>query len=202
MGNSKEFTIFAGVNGAGKSTLYYTLGDNFGVRLNSDEIISDHGENWRDVYKQIQAVKDIKTKQEECIENNVSFNRETTVPGVNLIRTINTVKQKNYKVNLLYVGVESVDICKERVAKRVAVGGHGVPEDVIESRFNIINKKIAEIIDLCDSVQFFDNSFENIQLVGYKDKNSLVKLIDNCHWLNDICQEYTALKTQWFDFSL
>ena len=41
MANSKVFTIFAGVNGAGKSTLYYTLGDDFGIRLNSDEIIKN-----------------------------------------------------------------------------------------------------------------------------------------------------------------
>ena len=48
MENSKVFTIFAGINGAGKSTLYYTLGPKkFGVRLNTDEIVKERGQDWK-----------------------------------------------------------------------------------------------------------------------------------------------------------
>ena len=44
------YTIFAGVNGAGKSTLYSTLlqeNHDFGVRVNSDEIVISNGGDWR-----------------------------------------------------------------------------------------------------------------------------------------------------------
>ena len=131
----------------------------------------------------------------------MSFNRETTVPGVSTIKLIKRLKEQKYKIQLLYIGVESVDICKQRVAKRVLDGGHGIPEDIIEMRFNIINKRVAEILDLCDSIQFYDNTFENIQLVGYKDNDKLVKLIDNCKWLNEIIDEYQLTNNnQWGSF--
>ena len=34
-----------------------------------------------------------------------------------------------------YIGVESIDIAKERVAIRVSKGGHGIPDDAIERRY-------------------------------------------------------------------
>ena len=34
-----------------------------------------------------------------------------------------------------YIGVESIDIAKERVAIRVSKGGHGIPYDAIERRY-------------------------------------------------------------------
>ena len=37
--SSPVYTLFAGVNGAGKSTFYRTLGQDFGVRVNTDEIL-------------------------------------------------------------------------------------------------------------------------------------------------------------------
>ena len=202
MGNSKKtFTIFAGVNGAGKSTLYHTLGQDFGVRLNFDEMVQRDGATETNSKDQLKVVKDLLEKQQECIDNNLSFNRETTVPGNKLLETIKLLKKKKYTIQLLYVGVESVDICKERVAKRVSMGGHDVPEDLIESRYLIINKVLPKFFDYCDIVQLFDNSFDSIQMVGYKDKDkNLVKLVDNCHWLNDICNEYNKEHFVWFEF--
>ena len=60
MQNSKVYTIFAGINGAGKSTLFQSESNvDFGVRLNSDEIVKTRGKDWKDNKAQIEAGKEI-----------------------------------------------------------------------------------------------------------------------------------------------
>ncbi|MBP5308912.1 MAG: hypothetical protein J6Z34_07245 [Clostridia bacterium] len=60
MQNSKVYTIFAGINGAGKSTLFQSESNvDFGVRLNSDEIVKARGKDWQDSKAQIEAGKEI-----------------------------------------------------------------------------------------------------------------------------------------------
>lgn len=198
MANSKIFTIFAGVNGAGKSTLYHTLGDNFGVRLNTDEMVQDAGKNWKDLKAQMAAARELSKLKTQCLENGLPFNQETTIPGTSIIRTIESAKKKNYKIHLYFVNVESVDICKERVNKRVLLGGHGVPEDFINQRYEMVINRILDIIDMCERVQLYDNTFDSLQLVGYKEKNSIVKLIDNCKWLNELENKYELTKNPYF----
>ena len=60
MQNSKVYTIFAGINGAGKSTLFQSESNvDFGVRLNSDEIVKAREKDWQDSKAQIEASKEI-----------------------------------------------------------------------------------------------------------------------------------------------
>ena len=132
MESSKIFTIFAGVNGAGKSTLY--AADNssdLGVRLNSDEIVREAGADWRSVEAQIEAGKRLLTMQQDCFDKGVSCNRETTLCGNNIVSSIRKAKELGYKIHLRYVGVSDLQIAKDRVKRRIELGGHGVSESTI-----------------------------------------------------------------------
>lgn len=194
MANSKIFTIFAGINGAGKSTLYYTLGaDKFGVRLNSDEVVKSNGQDWRNPRAQIEAARRILSLQDECLNKGLSFNRETTVPGHSIMRVIKKAKSLGYKINLDYVGVESLDIAKKRVAERVRHGGHGISEETIDFRFSRINSALLEIFPHCDSIKIYDNSGSGIELVSFSKKNTFIK-IKECKWANDLLNEYEKTK--------
>ena len=83
MGSSECLTVFAGINGAGKSTLFGTLSHlDFGVRLNSDEIVKELGLDWRDPKAQVQAGRLLLERQEECFKKRLSFNRESTLAGM------------------------------------------------------------------------------------------------------------------------
>lgn len=59
-----------------------------------------------------------------------------------------------------YVGLDSVDIAKKRVAHRVSVGGHGIPEKDIEKRYVETLKKLKEVLPICDLAALYDNSEE------------------------------------------
>ncbi|GAA6444825.1 MULTISPECIES: hypothetical protein [Hungatella] len=55
-----------------------------------------------------------------------------------------------YGIELHYVGVDSPEIAKQRIAERVKMGGHGIPDKDVEKRFGESLRNLHEIIDLCD----------------------------------------------------
>lgn len=185
MENSKVLTIFAGINGAGKSTLYYALGEeNFGVRLNTDEIVMRAGLDWKSLRAQADAGKLLLSIQEQCFAGGVSFNRESTLSGNNILQTIIKAKSLGYQISLYYVGVNSLSIAKKRIEHRVNMGGHGVSDDLLKIRYGKLENNLARIVPLCDKIHFYDNSIDNLQLAAYKSGKEFVKTNYECDWID------------------
>ena len=168
----KVYVLLAGVNGAGKSTLYNIVGkfgpifpfcDNKALQdmplINSDNIVREFGD-WRDDKDQYAAGKIAVRRIREYFRQGVSFAQETTLAGKSIVRNIETAKANGYKVGIVYVGVESADIAKQRVRHRVARGGHGIPESDIEKRYSLSFENLNRIMEKCDGVLLFDNSTE------------------------------------------
>ena len=80
------------------------------------------------------AVKRLK----HYIEDGVSFNQETTLCGNSILNNIAKARDNGYLIEVHYIGLFSAELAKERVAKRVADGGHGVSEAEIERRYEQI----------------------------------------------------------------
>ncbi len=186
---TKSLTIFAGVNGAGKSTLYHSeKSTDLGVRLNSDEILHAEGWDWRDTSKQIEAGRKLLALQKECFEQGVSFNRETTLSGNEIFHTVRKAKELGYQIHLRYVGINSPEIAKERIALRIRKGGHGVSDGTIERRFSAAKENLIRLFPYCDSVNIYDNSGETMRLVAYASQG-IFKKIDACEWLCEIMKQ-------------
>lgn len=187
MANSKIFTIFAGVNGAGKSTLFVTdNSDNLGVRLNTDEIVRKSGKDWRDVQAQIDAGKRLLALQQDCFDKGLSCNRETTLCGNNILKSVVQAKELGYSVHLRYVGVSSAEIAKERVKKRINLGGHGVSENTIEHRYGTSIENFLKIYKYCDKINIYDNSGDALVLVAYSLNGVIVKTKTDIEWVNEL----------------
>lgn len=179
------YTIFCGVNGAGKSTLFYKINElnNFGQRINCDEILQNLGKDWMDKSAEFQsgyiAVKKIK----ECLQNKQSFNQETTVITPLTISRIKQAKQAGYDIELYFVGLQKYKTALKRINKRVRLGGHGIQEKDIYNRFSNQFKNLSQAIKLSNRAYIFDNT-QTLQLVSYyKDgeqiiKHSKIKYID------------------------
>ncbi len=162
MYQNKTAYIFAGVNGAGKSTLYWNeieKGARLGQRINIDEIVSSFGD-WRNAKDQARAARIALKLQKSYIKNNESFNQETTLCGKGIVRLFERLREKDFKICLYYVGVDSVAIAKERVKMRVAKGGHNINETLIEKRYTASLKNLKQILPFCDEVFLYDNSYE------------------------------------------
>ena len=187
MASTKIFTLFAEVNGAGKSTLFSvdTAAD-LGVRLNTDEIVKERGWDWRDASAQLRAGRELLRRQKECLEQGVSFNQETTLSGVSILKAIRTAKGKGYLIRMRYVGVSSPEIAKERVAKRIAMGGHGVSGETIDRRFDISKDNLKKIFPLCDTVNIYDNSGDGLALVASYIDGAWVRSGFPCCWAEEL----------------
>ena len=83
---------------------------------------------------------------------------------------------------MVFFWLNSIDQAKERVAIRVSKGGHNIPPEIIERRYN---RGIANLIKLyipvCDYWLIVDNSKEEIVTVA-DGEYDIVKVIYN----NDI----------------
>lgn len=184
----KRYVLIAGVNGAGKSTLYQVLDSSIKEmpRVNVDEIVRSFGDwrNFADVFKAGKiAVKQIET----YLKNEQSFNQETTLCGTSIIRNIEKAKVLGYKVELYYVGIDSVEIAKSRIAYRVSKGGHGIPDKDVERRYFESFQKLIEVIPLCDRVILHDNTIVFNRFAVYE-KGKLIKLSETIpewytHWI-------------------
>lgn len=131
----KKYILIAGVNGAGKSTLYQSLQSLQEMpRVNTDEILRAFGD-WRNMTDVMSAGKIAVKKIAIYFAEDVTFNQETTLCGKSIINNIAKAKKQGYFVELHYIGVETVNIAKERVAARIKQGGHGIAEQDIEKRY-------------------------------------------------------------------
>ena len=172
----KKFTIVAGVNGAGKSTLYQFDPDlKCENRVNADEILKKSGGDWKNLADIFKAGKRAVTLLGSYIEEGVSFNQETTLCGNSVIRNITRAKENGYLIEMHYIGLDSVEIAKERVAKRVSQGGHGVAEADIERRYIASLEAFWRVLPLCNLVAVYDNTEDFRRFAIYKD-GSLVRL--------------------------
>lgn len=152
--------IFAGVNGAGKTTLYFNTLENMinlGYRINIDEITQSIGD-WRDKSTQIRAARIAIKMRKMYIQNRDSFNLETTLCGNAILNLFNELKEKEYKIVLYYIALDSVETAKERVLIRVNKGGHGIDPALIQKRFYESQNNLLKVMPVCDEIYFYDNS--------------------------------------------
>ena len=100
------------------------------------------------------AVKLIK----DCMNKAVSFNQETTLTGRSMLNNILNAKKLGYKIIMNYVGLNSPELAIQRVAHRVSMGGHGIPEEDIKRRYYVSLSKLKELMSLIDVLYIYDNS--------------------------------------------
>ena len=181
--------IFAGINGAGKSTLYYDellKNKYFGARINTDEFVSSFG-SWKNPNDQFKAAKIALKVRQNCIQMSANFNQETTLCGKSILNLFKELKNKDYEIQLYYVGVNTPQIAKERVRARVAKGGHNIDERIIDKRFDESLCNLSKVFEFCDKIVLFDNTQEYKRIFKYdKTTHCLENFIaPNIKWIDD-----------------
>lgn len=164
MARSSQPTLFllAGPNGAGKSTLY---ADRIKPKtsapfVNADLIL----EAWQaerggaspdDAYA---ASKEAAAQREQLISERRSFVSETVFSHPSKLTLIQRALDAGYRVVLFHVNVRHADFSVARVAARVIMGGHPVPEDKIRERYDRNPALIREAANLATVTHVYDNS--------------------------------------------
>jgi predicted ABC-type ATPase len=135
----REIIIIAGPNGAGKTSFANKHFDKPRVGLtylNADEIAREMvAASLPQTQRDIRAGKEMLTRMDTLAAAGTSFMFETTLASLTYARKILDWKKRGYVVGLIYLRLENVEMSIERVRRRVAQGGHGIPENVIRQRF-------------------------------------------------------------------
>lgn len=179
-----NFYIFAGINGAGKTTLYYNeleLGNTFGYRINIDEIVSSFGD-WKNQKDQTRASKIAIKLRNNYLKNNQSFNLETTFSGKTILNAIKIAKNKGYNIILYYVGLDSAELAKDRVAQRMLKGGHFVDNKTIDRRYPKSLQNLKKSLDFVDNAFIFDNT-NGFKKIAIKQKDKL-HILEKMKWFH------------------
>lgn len=157
----------------------YQINDNLKnmPRVNVDEIVRDIGE-WRNLRDVFSAEKIAVEKISQYLSDGISFNQETTLCGKSIIKNILKAKDLGYFIELHYVGVDSVQIAKERVRHRVKNGDHGIPEKDIEKRYIETFQQLNSILKECNLIAFYDNT-ESFRRFAICKNGELVRISQN-----------------------
>ena len=129
-----EAVIIAGANGAGKTTFARQLlpvlypGAQF---LNADEVQKESGAFAHPVAAGREVLRRLDVEE----RSRTSFAVETTLSSIMYARRARSWQQAGYRVSLHFIELPSADFAVQRVAMRVAAGGHGIPEADIRRRF-------------------------------------------------------------------
>ena len=177
---SKNLYIISGCNGAGKTTASYTvLPEVLDCRefVNADEIARGLSP-FNSESVAIEAGRLMLSRIEELLERDESFSIETTLATKSYINLVRRAQAKGYNVKLLFFWLNSPGLADQRVAERVAKGGHNIPTDVIRRRYvagirNLFRLFMREV----DYWEIYDNSEYPAVQIATGGKNEKTEII-------------------------
>lgn len=160
--------LIAGANGSGKTTLAHELlKDEPGlVFLNADETAAKIGDKLG-----IRAGKIVLENIDKVLLSGKSVALESTISGKHHERAIKKFRAKKYEIILIYVFLDFPEANIARVKKRVALGGHNIPESDIRRRFYKSVKNFWPAAKLVNHWKLFYNGDDNYELIAEGNKS-------------------------------
>ena len=135
---SPQIFLIAGPNGAGKSTFAakflprYAQSREF---VNADSTAAGLSP-FAPELQSMRAGRLALARIKELAEARSDFGFETTLPGRGYLNMIARLKRTGYHVTLFFLWLPDAEIAIARVADRVRLGGHDIPEPIIRRRFD------------------------------------------------------------------
>jgi len=171
-----EVIVFAGPNGSGKSTIAQ-MARIGGEYINADDI------KRTSLCTDLEAAVKAEKLREYMIENKKDFTFETVLSTDRNLLLLKKAKEQGYFVRGIYVLTSNVDINVARVHAREALGGHGVPEEKIRSRYDKALALVPRLVEICDILHIYDNTKEPFRI--FKKRKSIYYRWNNQYWSND-----------------
>ena len=150
-----KLLCICGPNGAGKSTFSRA------ISMQGNVLVIDPDKLAAEGLSPIAAGKAAARMARLFLQAGVSFARESTLTSQFDFTLMEEAKRRGYEVELVYIRLASVALALERVAARVARGGHDVPPQDVVRRFSRSLKNLPKAVSLADKVTILDNSSGN-----------------------------------------
>lgn len=145
----------AGPNGAGKTTFYDSFLANIGLRFVNADVLALSFE--LDPYAATGLANSLR---EQLVDRCESFIFETVFsdPAGEKLAFLKSAEAAGYTVILIFIGLEEAAISDERVAMRVAGGGHDVPREKLTQRFSRTMENLRRALVEIRNVMVIDHS--------------------------------------------
>ena len=162
-GMSREPTcyVIAGPNGAGKTTFalrYLPRVAQCAEFVNAD-LIARGLSPFHEEGTQLAAGRAFLERIKTLAKDNTDFAFETTLSGKSHANILKQLRNTGYRVEIYYLWIPSAEFSARRVAERVANGGHDIPPEVINRRFEkSLRNLVGLYLPLADYVAVWDNS--------------------------------------------
>ena len=145
----------AGSNGAGKSTFFHSHLADAGLRfVNADDLAVEMGLG---AYEAVEVAASLRAG---LVGQRESFVFETVLSdpvGAKVSELVETGRHGMHVV-MVFIRVDSPETSKQRVAMRVMQGGHDVPDEKIEARFQRTLANLERAIKALPVVIIFNNT--------------------------------------------
>jgi predicted ABC-type ATPase len=185
--------VIAGPNGAGKSTAAPSLlRDALQVSefVNADAIAGGLSA-FRPESVAIPAGRAMLERMQHLAEAEANFAFETTLASRSFAPWLARLKRRGYHVHVLFLWLESADLAVDRVAARVRVGGHDVPEETVRRRYERGLRNFFQLyLPLVDSWQMFDNSRAGRPQLVASGREGHVQEVANASLWRKISEDY------------
>ena len=147
--------ILAGPNGAGKSTAAGGLLPATLPFVNADEIAKTLPDA---AGRNVAAGRLMLSELDDLEQARQSFALETTLANRALAPCLVRLRAAGYQIALYFLWLPSVELAIARVAERVRMGGHDIPEDTVRRRYAAgVRNFVTLYADLVDSWQVMEN---------------------------------------------
>ncbi|MBJ6146279.1 zeta toxin family protein [Hymenobacter sp. BT559] len=144
--------MFAGPNGAGKTTIYQASNREI-PQVNADAI-----QQQNPAFTPRRAGIEAGRRIEELLKQKATFSTKNNFHKSSNLNPIARYQEAGYRVEVTFVSLQSAELCKERVASRVAKGGHDIPDKQVEERYVGGLETIKQNYHIPDKVTILDNS--------------------------------------------
>jgi predicted ABC-type ATPase len=169
MPKKRRIIILAGPNGAGKTTFAreYLLKEAHCPDFVNVDSIAAGLSPFDPARAAFQAGRIMLAEIHRRVRKGESFAFETTLSGRGYIRSIPEWRRAGYRVQLIFLSLPDGSMAVERVAARVAQGGHSVASADIRRRFDSGLRNFREIYrNLVDEWWWYDNSGVTLRLLS------------------------------------
>lgn len=179
----KIYTIIGGINGVGKSSFTGVLKSrttDLGVIVDVDKITAQAGGSPLEGGKRAIRI------MEDCIRDGVSFTQETTLSGHRPKAAAQRAREAGYYIRLYYVGLDTAEESKRRIANRVARGGHNIDTEDVERRFRGRWEALRAVLPFCNEAAFYDNDNGFVEVAAYRNGELILEGDHRPRWIMEL----------------